>query len=163
MWAGRGEHVGLRDVLLVPPDVRRKMAAVLPAAEYTIYGLSWHHAGAVTNQEEAPYELYLPYSTARNRPETVAALAGSKAAARDRLVAKLPRHADASLPVCRDVWSFSRGRAWRRSAVDVLFGSTPGAFPLVANVFLFSESDVCNQDFTRPVSVEVGVPLTFDR
>ena len=150
MWAGRGEHVGLRDVLLVPPDVRRTLATALPSAEYTVYGLSWHHAGAVTSPDEAPYELYMPYSTVRNRPETVAALAGSKSATeRARLAALLPRHADASLPVCRDVWTFSRGRAWRRTALDILFESRAEEFPLVANVFL--------------LSIELGVPVAFDR
>ncbi len=65
--------------------------------------------------------------------------------------------------MCRDVWTFSRGRPWRRSALDILFGGRAEQFPLVANVFLFSETDVCQRNFTRPVSIEVGVPVNFER
>lgn len=154
--------MGIRDVLLVPPDVRKSLGAALPPAEYTVYGLSWHHAGAVTSRDDQPYELYLPYSTARNRPEVLRALAESKAGARTDLVSMLPKEADPELPVCRDVWTMSRGRPWRQCALDIVFGTTT-SFPLVANVFLFSEQDVLVRNFTAPVSIELNVPMRFDK
>jgi len=165
MWAGRGDLVGLRDVLVVPQDIRKALSAALPAAQYTLYGLSAHHACAVTHQDEDPYEMYIPYSTARNRPETVDILARTGCSARRRLVAQLPPHADRTLPVCRDVWLVSRGRPWKQCGFDVLFGDhTPSAtFPMTAHVFLFSEEDVRARNFSCPLSIECNVPLRFKK
>lgn len=163
MWSGRDRLVGVRDVLVVPPDVRRNLAAALPASEFTVYGLSWHHAGAVTSTEDGPYEIYVPYNTARNELRVVEALAGTKSTAREAMLKLLPEGcaADPSLPVCRDVWSTCRGRPFKQRALDILFGAgEPQSFPLVANVFLFADTD---HAFAAPLSIDLNVPLTFQK
>ena len=152
-------------MLLVPSDVRASLAEVLPPEEFTVYGLSWNHAGAVTHEDSHPYELYVPYRTARTAPELVASLVRTK----HSFSAALPPCADASLPVCRDVWKLapgSSGRPYRQSAVDIVFGAAAAAspgFPLKANVLVYSEADAIAGNFDRPVSVELGVPVVFDR
>lgn len=163
MWSGRNELVTLRDVLLVPDDVRHSLGRVLPSSEFTVYGLSWNHAGAVTSHGDDPYELYLPYSTARTRPDTLEALARTRDMRDDLCRKLLPADADAGLPLCRDVWHTVRGKPWRQSALDILFpkGQPPATFPLRANVLVFSEDDVMSRDFTRPLSIEFNVPLRF--
>ncbi len=165
MWADRQALVAPRDVLLVPPDVRRKLASVLPSTQFTVYGLSWSHAGVVTDAEAEPYELYLPFTTARNRPDTAAALAATRHL-RDQLCALMPPGADAGLPLCRDVWQTVRGKPWRQSALDILFAAdaaAPPGFPMRANVLVFAEDAVLARDFATPLAVELNVPLRFDK
>lgn len=167
MWTDRQALVAPRDVLLVPPDVRRKLASVLPSTQFTVYGLSWSHAGVVTDAEASPYELYLPFTTARNRPDTAAALAATRHLRR-QLCGLLPPGADAGLPLCRDVWQTVRGKPWRQAALDILFdadadAASPPGFPMRANVLVFAEEDVLLRDFGSPLAVEFNVPLRFDK
>ena len=138
---------------------------VLPGHEYTIYGLSWHHAGIVRNS--GPYELYAPYSTARNDPGLLAALAAS-ASSHAELCAALPADADPDLPICRDVWQQAPGGErgfFKQTALDIVFPPhlrAPG-FPLRANVLLFSHADALQGRFTHPASVELNVRVCFDK
>jgi len=164
MWAGRHRFVGIRDVLLVPPDVRRSLAAPLPADQFTVYAVSKRHVAAVTHQQDGPYELYLSHSTARNRPEIAEGLAATRNCAAAALRGLLPPGADPSLPLCRDVWQTVGTRPFKQRAFDVLYdGEAGGEFPLLANVAVFSDAAVLARDFTAPLSVELNVPLMFQR
>lgn len=149
--------MGLRDVLAVPQDVRRALATALPAGEYTVYAASAHHVCAVTHQDDAPHEVYVPHATARNRPEAVAALVASRGC-RDRLETLLPHGADPRLPLCRDVWWVSRGRPWKQCALDVLFGGDVPEFPMRANVLVFSADDL-----HTPLGVECDVVVRYEK
>lgn len=167
MWSGRQQPgqqlVSLKDVLAVPGDVRRAVSEALPASDFTLYGLSWHHAGAVTNPDAHPYEMYLPFSTARNMPCLAASMAGSRDAAQHaRMTALLPHGADPGLPVCRDVWQMVRGTPRKQYLMDVVFPpGGNGEFPMRVNMFLFSPQDAEAGNFTRPARVQPGVTMTF--
>lgn len=168
MWSGRQQAgqqlVSLKDVLGVPGDVRRAVAEALPASDFTLYGLSWHHAGAVTNPDAHPYEMYLPFSTARNHPDLAACMASTRQPAHHaQLCALLPPGADPRLPVCRDVWHTLRGTPRKQCIMDVVFpdGGGGGDFPMRVNMFLFSPEDAKAGDFTRPARVQPGVTISF--
>lgn len=164
MWSGRQQLVSLKDVLCVPGDVRRAVSDALPASDFTLYGLSWNHASAVTNPDAHPYEMYLPFSTARNRPSLARSMAATRQAAHAQLRASLPRGADPGLPACRDVWQIVRGTPRKQYLMDVVFpNDIAHDFPMRVNMFLFSPEDAEAEDFTRPLRVQPGVMISFCR
>ena len=151
------QHVSLRDVLGVPPDVRAKLARVLPGTQFDVFALSPAHGVALTGSAEAPYEVYVSWSTARNRAETVRALVASRDS-HATYAAQIPPHGHpATTPVCRDLWTFVNDKPHRQVAMDILYphGFDPTGLPMRAHVLLFDVDDVT----ATPRSIRLHVPV----
>ena len=164
MWASRTQHVSVQDVFGVPPDVRDTLGPVLPGTQFDLFALSSAHGVALTPQTELPYEVYVSWSTARNRVGAVRALVASRDS-HAACAAMIPPHADPTMPVCRDVWAFVRGAPRRQVAMDILYppGPAPPGAPMCAHVLLFDAEDIETTPDPRPRGVKLHVPVEVRR
>ena len=154
MWSSQSQHV---DVFGVPPDVRDGLGGVLlPSSHFGVFALSSVHGVALTSETQHPYEVYVSWSSVRNRIETVRDLVESRDS-HGLWATRIPAHADPhTTPVCRDVWTFLRGRPHRQVAMDILHprGHPPQGIPMRAHVLLFDADD-----FGEPKSVQLHVSV----
>lgn len=159
MWGGRDELVSIRDGLAVPEDVRLALEPMIPQHQFTTYALSWNHAVCLSNHDAHPYELYFPYTTARGDGHILRTLllAADYEALRRWLPAGTRR-----LPICRDVWHFSRGtRARKQAARDVVYppearGLLP-CFPLTVDLLVLQADRLGEQ----PVAIEHKINIMY--
>ena len=152
MWAGRASLTTLQHAVAVPPAVRA--AVDLPADQVALFRTRRAFLSALTNRDAEPYEVHFAVDAP---PEVVRALWQSRAR-RGELQGMLPPGADPRLPIVRDV-----AREQSACAIDVLPApdAPPPTFPFAANVFVFSERDAQQGDFTTPVAVRPGLTVNF--
>lgn len=150
MWAGRDKHASLKDVLLVPRDVRTVLDAWLPPHTFTMYGMSGEHVVAVTSKDDHAYEIYVPHSTARAAPAFLRQLVDTQAS-HATLARLLPPDACKALPIARCVVD---GDAIQ--TMDVLYCEKRpcASFPLTVNVMYFRPDNLI-----LPVSMQLGSTL----
>lgn len=120
--------LALNDVLAVPADVRQ----FFDPRTFTIYQMKPERIVVVSNEDDAPYELYTTIDTVRHSPELI----------RSMLATRDTR--DVCKDACRDVWGMRHG-AMTPLAFDMASASP---FPVRTAVATYSEDNL-----SRPLHV----------